>query len=101
MILAARLLAFLGLLLLAPLAQAETGDLSRDLRLIEAEALVEALVREDDPAQDADESAVPPARPQQRAAQAALSGPSRVSPQPATNPRHALAQPRAPPFRKV
>jgi len=103
LMLLARLLAFLALLLLAPVAQAGTGDLSADHRLIDADALVEALSRKDErtTSEGEDKSEGWSARSGQVLSPVAL---LRIGPLSICMRGHAsrlAAQPRAPPLRKV
>lgn len=96
-----RILAFLGLLLLAPAAQAAPGDAASGPGLISVDALVEAPPRLIHAELDADGPDGLPVR--QRTAGTRLS-PVAIRPMslpPVGNTRHPTARPRAPPFQKV
>lgn len=105
MILLARLLAFLGLLLLAPMAQAALGGLSSDHRLLDADALVESLTRKDERTgtDHDDDSGIDglQAVAGWRVAPGCAAGLPPVAGTYQPTARFQIPQPRAPPFRKA
>ena len=97
----ARLLAFLGLLFLAPAAPVAPGDAASGSGLISIDALIEASSRLTHAEQDADgPEGLPVRHPAGRAQLARLSGDAMPLP-PVTRNRHPAARPRAPPFQKA
>jgi len=97
----ARLLAFLAMLLLAPVAQAGPGDPTYGPGLIDAEALVEAAHRPTLADADTDGADALPARAAREPRHVTRSACQPPPPQRVTEARHRRAQPRAPPFLKA
>jgi len=97
----ARLLAFLGLLLLAPVAQAAPGDTASGSGLINIDALVEAPLRLAPAEYDADGPEGLAAQAGPHRAQPFRISPGLLPPTPVSRTRRPVAQPRAPPFQKA